>query len=131
MPLLTTTITNAILTAYCACGHHAQCPKGTLTASGVRPIQGRTVAVSRQIPLGSDVHIRLNSSRPHSEAKLPSFLGSTSVSTKYVAEDRFNKRFEQHDNIKRVDIFFGTNHAAAVKFGRQTGVVTYTIYGHP
>ena len=121
MPLLTTTITNAILTAYCACGAHAQCPKGTLTASGVRPIQSHTVAVSRQIPLGSTVTI--TDSRGN---RRPGLRNTT-----FVAEDRFNKRFEQHDNIKRVDIFFGTNHAAAVKFGRQTGVVTYTIYGHP
>lgn len=133
MPFLTTiTITNAILTAYCACGQHPQCPKGTLTAIGRPPIQGRTVAVSRQIPLGSDITITLNRNkrRATSSASCPRFLSSQAV-VRFKAEDRFNRRFEPTDNIKRVDIFFGTNHNAAVQFGVQRGTVTYTIYGRP
>ena len=122
MPITTTliTVTNAILTAYCACGQHPQCPKGTLTAIGRPPIQGRTVAVSRQIPLGSTVTI--TDSRGNRCSRLRN--------TAFVAEDRFNKRFETL-TPNRVDIFFGTNHNAAVNFGRRTGTVTYTIYGRP
>lgn len=110
------TITNAILTAYCACGKYPQCPSNTLAASGVRPTKSHTVAVSRQIPLGSTVSIiALGGDRQFSMRNKV-----------FVAGDRFNKRFEL-PTPRRVDIFFGTNHAAAVKFGRQTGTVTYTI----
>lgn len=125
------TITNAILTAYCGCGQHPQCPTGTLTAIGRSPVQGRTVAVSRQIPLNSTVSIRsIATQRRISQNAIGSRFWFVENHATYRAEDRFNKRFEL-STPRRVDIYFGTNHADAIKFGKQKGTVTYTIYGRP
>lgn len=94
---MTTNIITAVLTAYCACrtccGPHAT----GLTAAGTRPIEGRTVALPRRLPLGSRVVIG----------------GHT-----YVGEDRTARRFDG-----RIDVFFA-DHQAARRFGIRTNNVT-------
>ena len=81
-----------ILTAYCACvlccGPNA---KG-ITASGLRPVQGVTVAGPRHIALGTKVNINGHN---------------------YILQDRTARRFDG-----RWDIYF-TNHAEALRFGKQ------------
>jgi 3D (Asp-Asp-Asp) domain-containing protein len=83
-------ITNLVVTAYCACsiccGPH---PSG-LTASGKKPIEGITVAASRQYPFGTRLMIE----------------GHT-----YIVQDRLAKRYDD-----RVDIYF-SKHKDAKKFG--------------
>lgn len=81
------------VTAYCACvkccGKNA---KG-ITAMGTRPVEGRTVAAARSIPLGTRIHIEGIGWR--------------------VVEDRTARRFDG-----RVDVYF-ESHAEALKFGKQ------------
>jgi len=95
-------ITNAILTAYCACaiccGKHA---KQGLTASGNKPTQGITIAASRSIPLGSKVTL----SNGHT----------------YIVQDRLAKRFDS-----RFDIYF-TSHKAALEFGKKKGETVIVV----
>ena len=90
---MTNIITNAIITAYCACqvccGHAA---KG-LTASGQKPQEGVTVAASRVYPLGSTLH----------------YNGHT-----YIIQDRLAKRYDN-----RVDVYFNS-HLKAKQFGIKT-----------
>ena len=81
-----------ILTAYCACALCCGPSSSGLTASGLRPVQGVTVAGPRALPLGTKVNIN----------------GHT-----YVLQDRTARRFDG-----RWDIFF-TNHAEARRFGKQ------------
>lgn len=87
------------ITAYCAC---RKCTKGTgITASGRKPVEGRTVAASRSIPLGTKIHI------------------GGGIGWR-VVEDRLAKRFDG-----RVDIYF-RSHAEALKFGKQNRAVKIT-----
>lgn len=104
MPVTTIMLTNAIVTAYCAC---AVCcgPKSSprlrgITADGSRAQQGITIAASRAIPLGSRVTI-----------------GRTT----FVVQDRLARRFDG-----RFDVFF-TRHEDAKKFGKQRLNVTIDI----
>lgn len=94
---MTTNILTAILTAYCACRTCCGPNAAGITASGTRPVAGRTVAIPRAYPLGSRVVIG----------------GHT-----YVGEDRTARRYDG-----RIDIFFPT-HAAARRFGIRTNTVT-------
>lgn len=84
------TITNAILTAYCACkiccGHNAT----GLAANGRPPVEGVTIAASRSIPLGSTVIWR---------------------GRRYSVQDRLARKYDQ-----RFDVYF-TNHQKAKQFG--------------
>jgi 3D (Asp-Asp-Asp) domain-containing protein len=90
-------VTNLICCAYCACTICCG-PKATgLTASGVKPHQGITVASSRSIPFGTKILIN----------------GHT-----YIVQDRLAKRYDS-----RVDIYF-TKHTDALKFGKQKLTVT-------
>ena len=79
------------VTAYCACkiccGKNA---KG-ITAAGTRPMQGRTVAAPRTIPLGTRIHIE--------------GIGWRTV------EDRTARRYDG-----RVDIYFAS-HKDALNWG--------------
>lgn len=86
------------VTAYCAC--KKCCGKGArgVTASGKRPVEGRTVAASRLIALGTRLHIE--------------GVGWRTV------EDRLAKRFDN-----RLDVYF-SKHTDAVKFGKQQRKVT-------
>ena len=83
-------ITNAVITAYCACqiccGKHST----GLCADGHRPVAGLTVAASRRIPLGTHVVI----------------LGH-----EYIVEDRLARRYDN-----RFDVFM-EKHADAKRYG--------------
>ena len=83
----------ATVTAYCACAKCCGKSAKGITAAGTRPMQGRTVAASRTIPLGTRIHIE--------------GIGWRTV------EDRLAKRFDG-----RVDVYFAS-HDAAKKFGKQ------------
>lgn len=91
-------ISTLVVTAYCAC---TVCcgPKATgLTAAGIRPTQGLTVAASRKIPLGTVMQI---------------------AGQRFVVQDRLAKRYDS-----RVDVYF-TRHEDARKFGKQSLTVKY------
>lgn len=94
------TITNAIITAYCACTNCCGAHATGLTAAGQRPVQGITIAGPRAFPLGTKVSIAGHS---------------------YIVQDRTAKRFDG-----RWDIYFAS-HKEALKFGKQTNNIT--VYG--
>lgn len=89
-------ITNAIITAYCACklccGEWHSPAGQQLTASGTRPVAGRTIAAPRNVPFGTRVQIN---------------------NRVYTVEDRTARRYDG-----RWDIYFA-KHRDAVKFGKQ------------
>ena len=89
-------ITNAIITAYCACS--ICCGPGAkgIAANGKPPVEGLTVAGPRNIPLGTRVRID----------------GHT-----YTVTDRTARRYDG-----RFDIFF-RSHSAARRFGIRTNQV--------
>lgn len=90
------TLTNAIITAYCACRICCGPNAAGLAANNKPPIQGVTVAGPRAYPLGTKVVIGTNT---------------------YVLQDRTAKRFDG-----RWDIYFNS-HADAKRFGKQTNNV--------
>ena len=94
------TITNAIITAYCACTNCCGAHATGLTAAGRPPVQGITIAGPRAFPLGTKVSIAGHS---------------------YIVQDRTAKRFDG-----RWDIYFAS-HKEALKFGKQTNNIT--VYG--
>lgn len=94
---MTTNIITAVITAYCACTTCCGPNAKGITAIGRVPAQGRTIAASRSIPLGSNILIN---------------------GKRYIVEDRLAKRFD-----KRFDIYF-TKHSDARKFGIRTNTVT-------
>jgi 3D (Asp-Asp-Asp) domain-containing protein len=85
-------ITNAVITAYCACkiccGPHAH----GICADGRRPVEGVTVAASRRIPLGT--HISIDGHE-------------------YIVQDRLESRYDN-----RFDVFMN-HHNDAKKHGLQ------------
>lgn len=86
-------LTNCIVTAYCSC--HLCCGSHStlgLTASGVKPVQGVTVAASRRIPLGTHIVIEGH---------------------EYIVQDRLARKYDN-----RVDIYF-SSHKDALKYGLQ------------
>ena len=87
-----------IATAYCACKKCCGKTDG-ITASGVKAVQGVTVAMNKSIPFGTRVYIEGVGER--------------------VVQDRGGA-------IKgnKVDIFFN-NHSDALKFGRRTVNLTF------
>ena len=94
-------ITNAILTAYCACAICCGTSNGTkLTASGAIAQANHTIAASRSIPFGSTVIINGH---------------------RYTVEDRLAKRYD-----KRFDIYFN-DHKEALKFGKQTNTIIVCV----
>ena len=84
----------ATVTAYCACticcGKNA---KG-ITAAGTRPLQGRTIAAPRSVPLGAKVRVQ----------------GLPGV---FTVEDRTARRFDG-----RWDVYF-ERHQDAKNFGKR------------
>ena len=86
------------ITGYCACPKCCGKNAKGITAAGTRPMQGRTVAASRSIPLGTRIHIEGIGWR--------------------VVEDRTAKRFDG-----RVDIYF-RSHDEAKKFGKRKLQIT-------
>ena len=87
-------ITNlCIVTAYCACklccGSQAQ----GITASGLRPIEGITIAASRKIPFGTKMYIENVGWR--------------------VVQDRLAKKYDS-----RIDLYFA-RHKDALQFGKK------------
>lgn len=99
---MTSVITNAVLTAYCACATccGTQNAKKGITAAGTRPIQGITIAASRKIPLGSKVQIGQQT---------------------FIVQDRLARKYDS-----RFDLYF-TRHEDAKRFGKHVAKVT--IYG--
>ena len=96
-----TIITNAVITAYCACA--LCCGKSNQpTAAGVMPKEHHTIAAPRWIPLGSRVRIK-------------------GLSWKFVVEDRTGRNYDG-----RFDVFI-PNHEKALKFGIRTNKVTIVI----
>ena len=91
--MVITTITNAIVTAYCACTTCCGDQAASITASGVKPISGVTIAASRTLPIGTKVIINNHT---------------------YVVQDRLARRYDS-----RFDIYFDS-HQDAKKFGKQT-----------
>lgn len=85
------------LTAYCSC---TKCTRGLgITASGTKPVQGRTVGCNG-IPLGTPIYIE-----GYGE---------------YVVEDTGN----MHNNV--IDVYMDS-HSAALQFGRKYDVNVYII----
>jgi len=87
-------MTNAILTAFCACLTCCGPRAVGITASGVRPVAGVTVAAHRTIPFGTIVTIH---------------------SHRYVVQDRMSTKY----GTNQFDVYFRT-HREAVRFGRKT-----------
>ena len=85
------------ITAYCACAKCCGKNAKGITAAGTRPIEGRTIAASRNIPLGTRIRIEGIGWR--------------------VVEDRTARRFDG-----RVDIYF-RSHDEALKFGKQQRII--------
>ena len=85
---------SATITAYCACP--ICCGKGAkgITAAGTRPVQGRTIAAPRSVPLGAKVRVQ----------------GLPGV---FTVEDRTARRFDG-----RWDVYF-ERHQDALKFGKR------------
>jgi 3D (Asp-Asp-Asp) domain-containing protein len=81
------------VTAYCAC--QKCCGKNAkgITASGKKPMQGVTVAASRNLPIGTRI-----------------FIEGVGVR---VVQDRLAKKYDN-----RFDVFF-TSHSEALKFGKR------------
>lgn len=92
-------ITNAIVTAYCACRLCCGRWSGGPTASGEFPIQGVTVAAPRRLQFGTILHIEGVGVR--------------------VVQDRASVRYDG-----RFDVFFN-KHDDAKRFGKQVLKVTY------
>ena len=94
-------LTNAIITAYCACTICCG-PKATgKAANGKPPIQGISIAASRNIPLGT--HVKIGE-----------------LTNDFIVCDRLAKRYDS-----RFDIYFN-RHSDAKKFGVHRNV-TVTI----
>ena len=85
-----------VLTAYCSCSLCCQQFADGITASGTKPVQGRTVAAN-WLPFGTRVYL--------------DGVGWRTV------EDRMAKRFSE-----RVDVYFDS-HKEALKFGIRTNKV--------
>lgn len=86
-----------VITAYCAC---VQCCGKTdgITASGVKAVEGVTVAMNKSIPFGTKIYIDGVGER--------------------IVQDRGGAI-----KGKRIDLFFN-DHQSALNFGRQTKRIT-------
>ena len=87
------------ITAYCACKKCCGKWSGGPTASGVKPVEGVTVAAPRSIPFHTKIHIEGVGNR--------------------VVHDRLAKKYDH-----RIDVYFAS-HDAALKFGKQKRIVTF------
>ncbi len=103
------TITNAIITAYCACTNCCGPNAAGLAANGQPPVQGITIAGPRTYRLGTTVEIH-------------NLVGFGNIGRhRFILNDRTAKRFDG-----RWDIYFAS-HKEALKFGKQTNNIT--VYG--
>jgi 3D (Asp-Asp-Asp) domain-containing protein len=84
-------MTNAIITAYCACRLCCGPDAAGITACGARPVQGITVAAPRSVPFGTRIWIAGVGWR--------------------TAQDRTARRYDG-----RYDVYFA-RHADALNFG--------------
>ena len=91
-----------IITAYCACALCCGPQASGLTASGVCPVEGITVAAPRSIPLGTRIRLTV-----------PGLWKSRA----FMVQDRLARRYDD-----RVDVYF-TRHSDAVKFGKREGTL--------
>lgn len=82
-----------VITAYCACVECCGKIDG-ITASGVKAVEGVTVAMDKRIPFGTKIYIDGVGER--------------------IVQDRGGAI-----NGKRIDLFF-SDHQSALNFGRQT-----------
>lgn len=89
-------LTNQITTAYCICSLCCHPKWGGITASGVRPVQGITIAGPRKFPFGTKIKIDNKT---------------------FLLQDRVSWKYEG-----RWDVFFN-KHKDAVKFGKKTNTV--------
>ena len=89
-------MTNVIVTAYCACSICCGPSASGLTASGLVPKQGITIAASRNIKFGTKIAL-----------SVPGYFTNKT----FTVQDRLAKRFDN-----RIDIYF-TKHSDAKKFG--------------
>lgn len=99
------TLTNIIITAYCACKLCCGPSADGITASGVRPVEGVTIAGPRNIPFGTRVVVSLPNGQRLSR----------------VVQDRMSKRFPA-----RWDVYF-RSHRDAVTFGKNIGRVEIKV----
>lgn len=97
VPMMTTNVYAAIVTAYCHCSDCCGPNAAGITASGRPPVARKTVAAPRSVLLGSTVIIE---------------------GRRYTAEDRTSIRHEG-----RFDIYFRT-HKEAREFGIRKLTVT-------
>lgn len=95
-------ISNVVFSAYCACRICCGPDASGITSLGNSPVQGRTIAAPRNIPLQTNARISVKGY----------------IKT-YRVEDRTAKKWDG----KRWDIYFH-DHEAAKKFGIQRGTVT-------
>lgn len=95
-------MTNAVLTAYCACVLCCGKWAGGPTASGAKPVAGVTIAGPRAVPLGSVVVVT---------------IPGVFEGRRFIVQDRTAKKFDG-----RWDIFF-SRHSDALRFGRKGGTV--------
>mgnify|MGYP000709280339 CR=1 FL=1 len=93
-------MTNIIVTAYCACTVCCGSNASGLTAAGVKPVEGITIAAPRRIPLGT---------------KLKLTVPGAFTNRVFIVQDRLAIRYDD-----RIDIFF-SNHKVAKQFGKQKG----------
>lgn len=92
-------MTNVIISAYCHC--IICCSAGNkITANGLKPIEGITVAASRSIPLNTPIYLTIN---------------NVFTNRFFIIQDRLAKRYDN-----RIDIYF-VSHRQAKKFGIQKG----------
>lgn len=93
-----------VVTAYCACKLCCGYPAKGITASGVKPVEGITIAMARTIPFGTKIYIEGVGPR--------------------IVQDRLALRFDN-----RVDVYF-KKHKDAKRFGKQTLKVIYETKLH-
>jgi 3D (Asp-Asp-Asp) domain-containing protein len=95
-------MTNLVITAYCACTVCCGPNAANLTASGRAPVEGRTIAATRALPLGTQVALT---------------VPGAFTNRVFIVEDRLARRYDS-----RVDIFIA-DHQRAKQWGKQTGTL--------
>ena len=95
----------ALITAYCAC-RICTGPPPAITAAGTVPVEGRTIAAPRTIPLGTRVEVT---------------IPGRWTNRVFIVEDRTAKR------INGWDLYLRT-HKRAKEWGRKE--MKWRIYGH-
>lgn len=97
-----TNILSVIVTSYCSCTICCSENAIGLTASGIKPVEGITIAASRRYKLGTRV-----------ELTVPGAF----TNRVFIIQDRLAKRYDE-----RVDVFIN-NHQRAKEFGKNKGTM--------